>query len=243
MLWSFVKSRKIFYVEDRNESIVEERKKDTEGYQTIGWVRVQGTNIDMPIITIGNNDPPVDREHYSWTLNEDDQFYNVINILGHNVFNLSSTPYLHSDMFQRFEELMDFVYYDFAKENQYIQLTIDNQNYIYKIFSVRFLPSYHLYFFPTGNYSKTEKKRYLNLLKSGSIYDYHVDVDSNDSLLSLITCTRFYGADTKKDLIVTGRLVHKGELASQYKVSKNDNYQEIEKKLEGVDINEKDDYA
>lgn len=243
ILWKFVKFRDCFLVEDKSNSIMEEKKKDTEDYQTVGWIRVQGTNLDMPVITINHKNPPVDREHYSWVLNDDGNIHNVMNIFGHNVFNLSSNPQLHSDLFQRFEELMSFVYYDVAKENQYIQLTIDNQNYVYKIFSVHFLDSYQVYTLPTGDYSKTDKEEYLKKLQSSSIYDYDVDVSEDDGLLSLITCTRLFGYGNRDDLVVSGRLLRKGEVTTHYDVSKNDNYQKIEKILKGDDENEEEEFA
>lgn len=243
ILWRFIKTKNYFFVLDRGDSIIEERKKDTEDYQTVGWIRVQGTNLDMPIITINHQNPPVDREHYSWILNKDGELHNVMNVFGHNIFNLSSTPMAKSEYFQRFEELMSFVYYDYARENQYIQLTIDDQNYIYKIFSVHFLSSYQVSQLPTDQYSKAEKDDYLRNVKESSIYDYDVDVNSDDLLLSLITCTRLFGYNSKNDLIVTGRLIRKGEFTSHYDVTKSDKYQEIEKYLKGVDLNEKEEFA
>ena len=56
-----------------------------------------------------------------------------------NILNLGTNPVMKDDMYVYFEELMNFVYYDFAKENQFIQLNVNGEDYIYKIFSVDFL--------------------------------------------------------------------------------------------------------
>ncbi len=224
---------------NRVSNILEEKKKDTKDYHTIGWLKVQGTTLDLPILTINHKDPPVNREHFSWVLNEDDQYHNVMNILGHNIFNLSSSPKLHLEHYQRFEDLLSFVYYDFAKENKYIQLTIDNKNYIYKIFSVGFIPSYEVSLFPTGEYSREQLSKQISWLKDISVYDYDLDVQNDDHIISLVTCTRLFGYnDMSKDFIVSGRLVHSGELISDYKVTKNNQYKEINKILKGDGENE-----
>ena len=126
----------VFKVESRKESITEARKKDTEEYETMGWVRVQGTNIDYPVIRVLDEDygRPVNGESYAWSTNDGTKVDKKMDISGHNILNLSSNPVKKDDMFIYFEELMNFVYYDFAKENQFIQLHIFCNNIFIKSF-------------------------------------------------------------------------------------------------------------
>ena len=79
---------------------------------------------------------PVDKDKYVWLINASNQYKDFIIINGHNIMNLSSNPKIKEKGFTRLEALMAFVYYDFAKENQYIQYTVDQKDYLYKIFSV-----------------------------------------------------------------------------------------------------------
>ena len=214
--------------------------KDTD-YRPIGWVRVEGTNIDLPVLQTDNYNSafPVELEGFSWSLNHDDKFHNHISIMGHNVFNLSSKPKLSDYRFQRFEELMSFIYYDFAKENQYIQLTLDGKEYLYKIFSVDFLSAYYVDILPyADDYSRSNMKDFLQLMKKNSLFEYDVDVDENDKVISLITCTRLFGANSSIDLFVNGRLMRKDEKQVISSIRKNEKYKDIEKKLEGDGKNE-----
>ena len=103
-------------------------------YQTVGWLQVQGTNIDYPIIYHEEEaNYPAYLDHYVWLSNLEAKYQSHMILYGHNIFNLSSKPQLENENFRRFEELMSFVYYDFAKENEHIQFTMDGKDYIYKI--------------------------------------------------------------------------------------------------------------
>jgi len=227
-----VLTAKYYKVEPRKKAVEKSKKTDADDYDTIAWVRIQGTDIDYPII-LGKEkdfDYPVQVQKYAWSLNESDQFYNKINIMGHNIFNLSSNPKKRSDTFYRFEELMAFVYDDFAEKNKYIQFTMHGEDYVYKIFAAGFVSSTEVSFFPPGENDEDDIDYQLKLFKDTSLYDYDVDVNKNDKLISLITCTRFFG-DTHTDFVVTGRLMRKGEKIKNYDVKKNKNYETVEEKL------------
>ena len=42
--------KKVDFLEDRVSQLEKAQKKDTDTKSTIGWLRVQGTNIDMPVV-------------------------------------------------------------------------------------------------------------------------------------------------------------------------------------------------
>lgn len=241
LLYQHFWSKEIYKVDSRVKNITEEKKKDKENYQTIGWLRVQGTNIDTPIIGYNRDDIeiPVKKENYLWNEINKEKIYNKVNIMGHNILNLSANPQSGLDYFVRFDDLMSFVYTNFVEENKYIQYTVDGQDYIYKIFAVYFDRQYNLNLYHEGDYSKKELKEFIKKAKEESIYDFSTDVDENDRVISLITCTRMFGADTSEELVVVGRLVHNGERLSNYNVKENDNYKKIEAVMKGDEVNEK----
>ena len=141
LIHSIIPKKDYYSIDSRTNALLKKKKTDVENdHSTIGWLKVQGTNIDLPVIKNieGNDKYPVEVEDYVWSMAKDDKFHNVINIMGHNIMNLGYNPMLKSDLFHRFEELMDFVYYDFAKDNKYIQLTYDNKDYLYKVISAGF---------------------------------------------------------------------------------------------------------
>lgn len=206
--------------------------------KTVGWIQVQGTNIDYPVVHKETFDSyPGHITGYGWLNNYDPGVHKHIGISGHNIYNLSSKPKLESKYFERFESLMSFVYYDFVKDNKYIQLTMDGKEYVYKIFAVSFLSNDEKLVLPLNeDYNDKELDDYIKLIKKKSIYDFDVDVNQNDKIISVITCTRFYGLTDNKDFRIVGRLIRKNEDITNYSVKRNKNYVQVEEKLKGDDV-------
>ena len=216
--------------------------KDTGDYSTVGWLKIQGTNIDYPVIFSKTDDYeyPFTLESYAWPTSSDGKLHNITQIDGHNWMNLGSNITKHSDDFKRFEELMDFVYFDFAKENLYFQYTTDGKDYLYKIFSTTFVTSRESSLYLDDGYDdKDELLDHISDLKEFSIYDYDVDVNEYDSVISLRTCSKFFGNEEEVyDFIVSGRLVREDEKIDSYSVRRNKNYESVYEILKGDDIND-----
>ena len=245
MTLKIFKNNDFYKIESREANIEKSKKGDGADHETIGWVRVQGTNIDYPVYGLLSREfeYPVVSESYTWSLSEDSLFHDTMLVYGHNVMNLGPYPSLHDDSFIRMEELMGFVYYDFAKNNQYIQLSMNGENYLYKIFAVGFLTVNQLEKFPTGDFNEYTRNAYLKYIKDSSIYDYDVTVEEDDKILSVITCSRFFMDGTNYDFIVTGRLVEEGEAIEQYGVYRNKNYEKISEILKGAEDDESEENA
>lgn len=230
-----------YKIDSRVKEIKNEKPIENTGFKTIGWLKIQGTDIDLPIVysDIRNESFPVQLESFAWARKNFDKESTYYDITGHNIFNLSSTPKIKSESFNRFEQLMAFVYYDFAKENEYIQLTVDDKDYVFKIFSTGFIDKGTTSFFPTkSDASKNDIKKIIEIFEKNSLYKYDLDVNANDKIISLSTCTRFYGTDANIEFYVVGRLVREDEKINHYKVTKNKEYKKIEKKLKGDENNE-----
>lgn len=212
------------------------------GYKTAGWLNVSGTNIDYPIIYSMDSslDYPVESEKYGWITNDQKNSKDMLFINGHNIFNLSSNPIRESNNFKRFEELMNYVYYDFAKEHQYFQYTRNGKDEIYKIFGIFFIKAIDInYFYNDGDIYDNLKEEYIEYALQNSFYNYDIDVSTNDQIVSLVTCTRFTDLQNGTDFVVAGRLLRDGEKMDDYKiVSNSDVYNKIKKIMKGVDNNE-----
>lgn len=228
-----------YKIEDRTSNIKIEKKKDTKALTTIGWLRVQGTKIDMPVVSLAlDTEAPVEKEKYAWVVNRDAKYHNSMRILGHNIFNLSAKPKKYSPNFKRFEELFSFIYYDFAKENQYIQLTMDNKNHLYQVFAVGMIDYIKLDELPTIEHTEEQIKQEIKLFKDNSIYDYDIKVTEKDNLLSLVTCTRMYGREADVGIVVSAKEVKNHKINRISKISKNKKYKELEKHMREADIDE-----
>lgn len=224
--------------EEKNEAA----QKKNANYDVVGWIRVQGTKIDFPVVA-GNDDSfinPVESTAYGWLSTKgDNKYHNVMNIYGHNIMNLGKTPLLYDDSFERFEELLAFVDYDFAKENLYFQYTMNGEDHLYKIFAVDVFDSLNMSGLPTGNFTTKEFNDHVKMLRRNSIYDYDVNVTSNDDIVSLITCTGLLSDGYYyNDIVVTGKLVVNGESTKKYSVNKTSSYEDIEKEMKGDDLDE-----
>ena len=229
-----------FKTVDRVKHIKKEKKKekDAKGYATIGWLRVQGTNIDAPIIKYDSMEgmEEVNKDDFLWNEYPVEKIQKRVNIQGHNILNLSAKPEVGLDYFTRFENLMSFVYIDFAKENQYIQYTVDGKNYLYQIFAVYFDEVYNLDLYNPNEYSDEEVEAFIQRSLDKSLYKYDVEVNKDEKVISLITCTRMYGND-KKQFLVVGKMIDSDSKTTNYKVKENSNYKEVKNLMKGVDEN------
>lgn len=186
----------------------------------VGWIRVQGTNVDYPIIY---ETPNAYRsgEDYTWVAHRPGKGENRLAIYGHNVQNVSSEPIIGDPNHVRFEQLMGFVYYDFAKNNLYIQYTHNGVDEVYKIYAVGFVDDNEQ---GDTTESAEEVKEYIASAKENSLYKYDIDVNENDTILSLITCTRYFGKSERMQFRIDARKVREGENYEKYSVQTTKNY-------------------
>lgn len=202
----------------RNDKIKETTVVDANAY---AWLRVQGTDIDTPIVFLTDSLSKDVKANYLWTSSYYKDGENRKAIYGHNIRNVSSYPDIVNEEHIKFEQLVSFAYYEFAKENLYIQYSNGKDEALYKIYAVTFNNIDNEY---GQSYKKEELNDYINDVKYNSIYDYDVDVNENDELISLITCTRYFGAYEKTQFKVDARRVRKNEKISKYSVETNSNY-------------------
>jgi hypothetical protein len=203
---------------DRTKKSLEFKHGD---FYTVGWIQVQGTNIDMPVINgFDYGDDGI--SDYAWRSSEYDTDETREVIGGHNIINLSSTPIRDMSMLNYFEGLMAFTYYDFAQDNLYISYTKEGQEGLYKIYAIGFYDS-------AGNNDRSmsnpeQIKEYITSVRDNSIYDYDIEVDEDDELITIKTCTRYFGAFEKQLFVIDARKVRDNEEIEKYKVKKSKNF-------------------
>lgn len=235
--------KNIYKIDSRLKEIKKEKKNDKAGYETVAWLRVQGTNIDAPIIVYNNDEGTsaadyIDKEDYLWNENPNPKLFNKVSILGHNILNLSAKPEIGMEYFSRFDDLMSFIYTDFVKENKYVQYTIDGKDYMYKIFGVYFEEQFELDLYNETDYTKEQMKDFLKIVEKETLFDFDVEVNENDKFISLVTCTRMFGKDDSRDFVVVARQVREDESLINYDVEETNNYKDIKEMLKGDDSDE-----
>lgn len=232
LAWTIYQSQQpVYSIKSRVSDVKKEKGKRKESVE--GWIRVQGTNIDFPIIH-DSEDLNLGALLYdfAWITTDDEGFGNKETIIGHNILNVSKQPLIANKNHHRFEQLVSFMYYDFAKENQYIQYTVDGVDHLYKIFAVGFIDNSELDA-STRKVSKKELKNHIKLAKKESFYDYSTDVNESDNILTLVTCTRFFGSDSDIVFRVDAREVRENEKILKYRVAESAKYDKIKEEMEG----------
>lgn len=216
-------SKELKEMEYNYESRVEKLEKfDSNNIKKYGWLQVQGTNIDLPILSkLYEKEPEF---NYGWLLSTSFSYDTRKILVGHNVLNVSSTPMINNPKLTNFEDLMAFSYYGFAKDNMYLVYTEYGEDKVYVIYAVGFYD--YDYEYDKNGLNKNEVDKYIKYVKKNSIYDYGVDVNKDDDIITIKTCTRMFGVDEKQQFQIDARLLRKNEKILKYNVEKTKLYNE-----------------
>ena len=225
-----------FSTKDESSNIA---KAKEFGDDVRGWLRVEGTNIDMALITVDEDTNLIKGDYdFAWTNSFPDQKSNRPAFISHNIRNVSRNPIIGDDTMSRFEQLMSFIYPSFIEENQFIEYTnSEGKTSLYRIYGVALLDDDQNSSY-SDTYSKKEQQSYIKRVKKESMYDIDTDVNEDDLLLTLFTCTRFYGSSTNYSFRVDARELRKEEEKIYAKITPNENYEVIKERMEEGDENE-----
>lgn len=200
---------------------------DSGDYYKFGWLQVQGTTIDLPILDYRVSENNDVNYSFAWLSPNSVTTQNRLLINGHNILNISSTPLINDENLTDFEPLMAFSYYSFAKDNLYIQYTNNGQDEIYLIYSVGFYDSFEDSIYSYDYDDIDNLNNYINTSRKKSIYDYDIDVKATDKLITLKTCTRYFGLYEKQSFIINARKLRDDEKVVKYKVITNSLFDEL----------------
>ncbi len=158
--------------------------------ETIGWIKVNNTNVDYPVVKHSDND---------YYLNKD--FYNNNNINGwiymdyrNSPDNLSDNTILYGHTNYTDYSLMFGSLINTTKEswytndaNTYITFNTLNGNHQFKIFSIYIIDVTNDYLVSDFK-SELNHQNFINTITSRSIYNFNTPVSTNDRILTLSTC-------------------------------------------------------
>ena len=180
--------------EEKTEKMLKLEELQKENNEVIGWLEIEGTNINYPVLQ-GTDNEFYMKNNYKKEKSKDgsiflDKSYNwdipSSNLLlyGHNNKN--------GIMFQ---DLMKYAKEDFYKEHTKIKFTTNKEDSVYEIMSVFYSRVYYkseqnvfrYYYFVNAN-NEQEYNYFVNNAKKVSIYDTGVNANYGDQLLTLSTC-------------------------------------------------------
>lgn len=154
---------------------------------TVGWIKVEGTKVNYPIVQTDNNDYYLShafnksRNAGGWIfadyrVNFKDFGKNTI-IYGHNMNNKT--------MFGSIPTMLYNSYLN-NSNNYYIKISTPTTNTVWKVFSVYTIEP-EVYYLKT-NFKSEPYENFLSTLKGRSTYNFDVDVTTDDKILTLSTC-------------------------------------------------------
>ena len=169
----------------------------------VAWIKVNGTNIDYVVVKGNDN---------SYYLNHN--FNKEYNVAGwifsdyHNKFDETDKNIVifgdntkDGSMFGTLKNVLDKSWQE-NKDNLEITLVTEKGQYKYQVFSTYSIIAEDYYINTLFN-SDGEYSRFVNEISSRSNYDYNVEVNSNDKVLTLSSCI----GDGKKRVVLHAKLI------------------------------------
>lgn len=219
-----------YTIESRINDI--KKYKGYDGTKAIGWLKVQGTNIDFPIVYYYDTDVTDPTNDLGWSFIREDEMNRKITLFSHNVLNVSSNPIIADKNHHRFEQLMSFIYPSFVEKNKYIQYTVNGKDHLYKIYGISFQKE-NTVDTEKSDYTNQEIAEYIEKTRKKSYFKFDTDVVETDDLLTLVTCTRFFGSTTEYSFVVDARRVRDKEKIKNYGITEKKSYNRIKEIMEG----------
>lgn len=180
--------------EEKTEKMLKLEELQKENNEIIGWLEIEGTNINYPVLQ-GTDNEFYMKNNYKKEKSKNgsiflDKSYNwdipSSNLLlyGHN--NKNGTM---------FQDLLKYKSENFYNEHTKIKFTTNKEDSTYEIMSVFYSRVYYksdknvfrYYYFVNAN-NEQEYNDFVNNAKKLSIYDTGVNANYGDQLLTLSTC-------------------------------------------------------
>ena len=193
--WDYIKMNLI------TVNFQELKQKNSE---TVGWIQVNGTNINYPFVQTNNNDyyltHSFDKSYNSagWV------FMDYRNNL--STFDKNTIIYAHgrldNTMFGTLKKIFTNGWLN-NTENHVIKLSTEYENTLWQVFSVYHIPT-------TNDYLETEFtfpenfEIFYNMLIKRSTYNFNTTLTQDDKILTLSTCYN----DTEK-VVLHAKLIKK----------------------------------
>lgn len=191
--WSYIKQSLI------NVDIDSLKEKNGD---TIGWIKVNNTNINYPFVQTKDNDYYLSHAFDKSNNNAGWVFLDYRN--NSDFSDKNNIIYAHArrdnSMFGSLRNVLKKEWYS-NKDNHIIKLSTANENTMWQIFSVYKIPV-ETYYITTQFTTSSQYKAFLETITKRSIHQFNTTVDSSDKILTLSTCS---GQDDR--IVVHAKLI------------------------------------
>ena len=177
--WDYIKMNLI----DVNFQDLKKNNSDVSG-----WIQVNGTNINYPYVQTNNNNYYL---NHAFDKSFNSAGWVFMDYRNSRIeFNKNTILYAHGRadriMFNSLKNLLNSSWYQ-NKDNHIIKTSTENMNALWQVFSVYHIKTTNDYI-KTSFESDTEYNSFLLMLKKRSVYNFDVNLTSNDKILTLSTC-------------------------------------------------------
>lgn len=169
---------------------------------TVGWIKVNGTNINYPFVKANDNEYYL-KHTFDKSSNKKGWVYldyrNNIDNLSKNTI-LYAHGLVNNQMFGSMRKVIKPSWYN-NKSNHIITIATPSGNQKWQVFSTYTIEP-ESYYITTNFSSDDEFNTFINTIKQRSVYDYKVNVTTNDKVLTLSSCY-----DDKKRMVLHAKLI------------------------------------
>ena len=153
-----------------------------------GFLKVNGTTINYPFVQTKDNDYYLEhsfdksKNKKGWVFLD---YRNNINDLDNNTI-LYAHGAVNNVMFGSLKKVVKKEWYTNSK-NYIINVSTEKNNMLFQVFSTYTIEPESYYI--TNNFDNDEEYgKFINVIKARSVYNYNVDVNTNDKILTLSSC-------------------------------------------------------
>lgn len=159
-----------------------------QNIETVGWIQVNGTNINYPFVQTNNNDYYLSHSF--------DKSYNKAGWVfmdyrnNKNEYSKNTILYAHgrmdNTMFGSLRKIITSGWLN-NKDNYVVKLSTETENTLWQVFSVYKILTTNDYIQVEFS-SDTEFSKFGNMLLNRSAFNFNTTINTNDKILTLSTC-------------------------------------------------------
>lgn len=207
--------------------------------EVVAWLMIPGTNMNFPVTLNSNNNRHYLYRDWrgndftgrltwrNWSDFPDTAIYmdfrssigttwatssRNMSLYGHNWTNLRPPLRIGNHTQDRmFAQLKSYTCINFATRNPHIYFSTGNMEGIWRVFAVGYAHTTPFFFYNNPNPTRTGLETLIGEWRHRSHINFNVDVNANDRILTLTTCTRVHGNTETQRFVVVARLLRPGE--------------------------------
>lgn len=171
---------------------------------TVGWIKVNGTNINYPVVQANNNDYYLyhaydkSKNNAEWIFAD---FHNDMVNLSRNTI-IYGHGRLNNTMFGSLKNILKSSWYD-DKNNYIVKFSTLKENTLWQVFSIYSIEA-EGYYITTSFKNNETYNDFLTVMKNRSIKDFNTSVNVNDKIITLSTCKDIAG---KERVVLHAKLI------------------------------------